>query len=364
MGLEVEHCPACGAPLVSGERLCSYCKAELRVGAETAVGPPEGPLLTVRGGVAVSGILAAAAGGLLVEAARCFWVPHGEPIGISVAIGACAILLLYTRRHGAAFAISIVTGLAFFTKPLVRPAYPASDRISSLSSETGLTYVLPGLLFLTLAIAVGLFLWAEGRILARARPRLIPTLAFAAGISLTAALSPPTKGEIYERYRAEFSHHRERLGHVARRIETATPPSHNYDLAPSPVLVVGSPEESNTSILAFEQLDAPERRPDLDLYLGGMFLAGLQAAAPEADAPEWFSHRANARERSGIRRAAAIRWLGVYLARPDGVALWLVDLPLEKVVLYQHYPGRLHRGDRRKILAGLAAATGGTFRDR
>ncbi|MBP7866527.1 MAG: hypothetical protein KA419_11305 [Acidobacteria bacterium] len=400
----VLKCPSCGASLeadgIKPVVKCGYCGNRVKVGeappapappytatAHRRVAPEPPSPFQQRLTALLRALTAAGMGYLACEVHWSFRTPKSEPLPTALLAGLVALLAvtLGNRLLGALFAAWC--GLLLASKPWLSPIPSSLGGTMSPTSETAQYFLVPGILFLVMAL-LG-FLSVRRETVRSLRPlsgtRLLHLLLFAGGVALGIwATTGTTRMDLYAKYRGDFERVRTRLARVAEAIEAGPElPARVSGLSPVPAYDKRSPG-SNTAILPFENLRKPDEDPVYELYLSYPYLRCFKLTAPgrrEVHKADFLF--ASGEDEAEIRAVLDTRYLAVYQAVSENpepgdpprdrspwhggvrVTVWLADLPSGKLLLRVPLPDPADRYDavRRRILEALRTATGGTFRD-
>jgi hypothetical protein len=178
----------------------------------------------------------------------------------------------------------------------------------------------------------------------------------------------PTVDELIELYKQPFAEVRTRW----KAIHSKLPPPGaskvgKQKLSPAPVWDEARPERNNIEILADSQLLDPDARLEYgELYLSGDLLRPVMWTGPKNPMSESVrGEQASEELEAEFQRALAMKWLAVYRAAPGGREVLVLDAQTGEVVASTMTLGALdYESGRKEVLAGLADATGGTFRAR
>lgn len=401
----VLNCPSCGASLeADGSKpvvKCGYCGNRVKVGelppapAPRYAAPapprpaPEPPSPFQRRLAALlRALVAAGMGYVACEVLWSFRTPKSEPLPMALLAGLIALLAatLGNRLIGALFAAWC--GFLLASKPWLSPIPSGLGGPMSPTSETAQYFLVPGILFLVMALLC--FLSVRRETVRSLRPlsgvRLLHLLLFAGGVALGIwATTGTTRADLYRRYEGRFAEVRQRLARVAEAIEAGPElPARVSGLSPVPAYDRRS-TGPNTAVLSFENLRKPDGDPVYELYLSYPYLRYFKLTAPgrrEVHKADFLF--ASGEDEAEIRAVLDTRYLAVYQAvtgdpEPEDVprdrspwhggvrvTVWLADLSSGKLLLRVPLPDPADHYDavRRRVLEALRTATGGTFRDR
>lgn len=286
---------------------------------------------------------------------------------IGVVAGIVAGVLFKTSRQVLACVVSLSIGAVLAIKPFVRPAM-VEGRELSLSAETHLYFLIPGLLLL--AIGAGMLPYAQNP--PQAPPEISKALRIATGVALVVggfvgqwAFGGPAVSDVLKQYEPQGAAMRKEFIQFAKSLPAdgqAQPLEAKLD--PVPVWKEGQPNQNNIEILLVEQLWNPDSTPKgRNLYLSDELLHSVQWTGPTnpmatsvmgeraGDFPERLTH------------AFGLPWLAAYRIGNFGLEVFVYDVRNDKLVAAVQTRGTVGEltRDRQLVLDTLARATGGTF---